>query len=427
MAKKGQGSKSTDKGGKGASKKTAGSGYDPTPFYKKMPDGYTAVRKVGKATEIRGRPIALEYDPANRTGSVTIEDIKGKNHVIRIINALMFDSTMFFLGEYNNLPKFRKADKSTRNNILKRALKFKPRVPLLYRTAEDGDGTYLFGVMSDKWRQVTAEDHIDIVKSTLKDIGIKAEYEMTKSDGLHGGFIHVTPKGDHDLIQPEAHFDFGRWDGYNKVRGIAGGQVLACANQLSIEVRGMMGKLEIGSFAALSDMHTGNDEKFASLVKKVAEAIGAYGTIVTSAQKVKVSEDRMKMIVQYYTDKNIISGRTQALVVEALKDKEIQQVKGTMYGLAMALSYVGTHNEEIKSGVKESLQRLGGEILVVSQDPKGFWNIIQKHHDAKPKKEAETPEKKTAPKPAPKKLTPNKAPTKKPATKKTTAKKATKK
>ena len=402
---KGQTKKASKKSGKGKSgkKSTAGSGYDPTPHYKKVPEDYVAVRDVDKATEIRGRPIAIAYDPSAKTGSLTIEDIKGKAHTVAILTATMFDCLMFFLGEYDNLPKFRQSDKAYRDNLIKRALLFKPRVPLLFRCfTADGD-LVLYGVMSDKWRPVAAEDHIDIVKDTLKECGVKATCKLTKSDGLHGGFIEVTPKGNDGVIQPEAHFDFGRWDGYNRVRGIAGGQVLACANQLTLEVRGMMGKLEIGSFKQMSEMHVGSDEKFADLVRKVAEAIGAYGTIVKAAQKVSVSEEKMKMIVQYYTDKNVISARTQALVLEAIKDKKIQQVKGTMYGLAMALSYVGTHNTEIKDGVKYALQKLGGEVLVVSQDPKGYWKIIQTHHDNKPKKEkpkADKPAKKPSKKPA---------------------------
>lgn len=402
MAAKKTGQKSTVKGGKSAKKSESpkGQGFDPKPFYKNVPEGYVATQEVGKATEIRGRPIVLDYDPTSKKGSVTIEDIAGNTHVVRIKTALMFDTIMFFHNEYDNLSKFRTEDKAYRNNMIKRALKFMPRVPLLFRIATDEEGTYVFGVMSDKWRHVKAEDHVDIVKDTLKEVGMKADVKMTKSDGLHGGTIVVTPKDNDGTIQPEAHFDFGIWDGYHKVRGVTGGQVLACSNQISIEVRGLMGKLEIGSFANLNELHAGADSKFSDLVKKVAEAIGAYGTIVDAAKKVKVSKDKMAMIVQYYTDKNVISSKTQALVVAALEDDEIQQMKGTLYGLAMVLTYVGTHNDDIKDGVKQSLRKLGGEILVVSQDAKNYWSIIQNHHtkkeEAAQKKEKEAPAKKEA-------------------------------
>jgi len=384
---KNKGQKSTKKGGKGAKSKTAGSGYDPTPFYKNVPDDYKAVQKVKKAIEVRGRPIELTYDPDAKEGSVVVEDIKGAVHKIAIRTALMFDTIMFFLGEYNNLPKFRQGDKAYRTNMIKRALTYQPRVPLLFRHTKVGSEQVLFGVMSNKWRPVAAEDYIDTVKNVLKELDVKASISHTESDGLHGGQIVVEPKDNDGIIQPIATFDFGRWDGYNRVRGVAGGQVLACSNQLTIDVRGAMGQLEIGAFAALSELHVGEDMKFETLVTKVAEAIGAYGTIVDAAKKVGLKKDKMEMVVQYYTDKNVISARTQAKLLEAMKSEEIQQVPDTMFGLAMGMSYVGTHDTDLKDGVRGALKTLAGEILVVSQDPKGYWKHIKAHHDKRQTKE----------------------------------------
>jgi len=381
-------------------KSTKGQGYDPTPFYTDVPDDYKAVQKVKRALEVRGRPIAMDFDPEIRVGLVKIEDISGKTHEAVIPKALMFDTLVHFMGERSTSfeSKFKSAEKGERAKMIQRLLAFKPRTPILFRLAETKEGFDLFGVMSNKWRQIAAEDYVDIVKDILKKLDVKASFSLLESDGLHGGKIVITPKADDGIIQPEAIFDFGLWDGYHRVRGIAGGKVLACSNQITIDVRGAMGQLEIGAFAALTELHVGQDVKFETLVTKVAEAIGAYNTIVDAAKKVSVSKEKMEMIVQYYVDKGVLSSRTQEKVLEALKSDEIQQVKGTMFGLAMTLSYVGTHVSELKEGVRGSLKALGGEILVVSQDPKGYWKIIKTHHDkqqTKEKHEAKT-EKKAA-------------------------------
>lgn len=394
LAKKKTEKKSTKKSGKDSKSKepkktTAGSGYDPTLHYKEVPDGYAAVKKIKKAVEIRGRPIALSFDPETKTGEVTIEDISGKTHKASILKALMFDTIVHFIGERGTgfESKYRSATKGEREAMIKKALAFKPRTPILFRLAKEKDGLSVFGIMSNKWRQVAAEDYIDIVKDVLKKLDVKATYSLQESDGLHGGAIVVTPKGDDGVIQAEATFDFGFWDGYHRVRGVAGGQVLACSNQITIDVRGAMGQLEIGAFAALTELHTGQDLKFESLVTKVAEAIGSYNTIVGAAKNVTASKEKMEMIVQYYVDKGVLSKRTQEKIVECLKSDDIQQVKGTMFGLAMVLSYVGTHVDGFKDGVRGSLKALAGEILVVSQDPKGYWKLIKSHHEKRQSKE----------------------------------------
>lgn len=409
MSKK-TGQKSTTSGDKaGAKKKPASQGDDSKSLYKKMPDEYKAVQKVKKAIEIRGRPIALMFDTETKTGSVTIEDIDGKGHTARIPKALMFDTIVHFMGQRGTgfETKYKEAEKGEQKKMLERLLTYTPRSPILFRLGEDNEGLYVFGVMSDKWRQVAAEDYYDITKGILKKLNLKAVFDLKESDGIHGGIITVEPKDDGGVIQPKAVFNFGKWDGYHRVRGQAGGKVIVCSNLLTIDVRGAMGHLEIGAFAALSERHVGEDVKFETLVEKVAEAIGAYGSIVNAAKKVTIPDDKLEMILQYYSDKNIISARTLKKLQTALKSKDIQQVKGTMYGLSMALSFVGTHDNEIKDGVKKSLQNLAGEILVVSQDQKGYWKLISSHHekrkektkDEKPAKvEEKKPEKEEAPK-----------------------------
>jgi hypothetical protein len=392
-----KGSKKSAKGKKDA---PAGQGYDPTPFYKRVPKDYVAVQTVKKTIEYRGRPIAIDFDTKARKGSVTIEDIAGNVHTAELRTAMMFDALMFFMGEYYNLSKFRKSDKTTQRNMLDRGLTHPPKVPVLFRTAEDDKGVYVVGVMSDKWVHVAAEDYLETAKSVTSKLGLKANFSLKESDGIHGGEIVITPKLDDGVISPRAVFDFGKWDGYHAVRGIAGGKVLACSNQMTIEVRGAMGKLNIGSFAKLTEMHSGTSEKFETLVEKVMTAIGDYANIVTASKKVALKSKQADMILQYYTDKNVISKKTMAEVQIALKDDEIQQVPNTMFGFAMALSYVGTHNGDVKDGVKSTLGKLCGEILVVSQDAKKYWDIIKKHTEGKPveapKEEApakeETPE-----------------------------------
>ena len=384
-------------------------GYDPSPFYKNVPDDYKAKKTVKKVTEIRGRPIAVTFDPETRTGDVTIEDITGKAHSAMITRARTFDTLVHYMGERGTgfEAKYKGAEKKEQTSLLTKMMTFKPPSPLLFRLAkvEDGDNKgkmYLYAVMSSKWTsELTAENSLDTVKEIVKKAGLKANIKMTESDGLHGGHIYITEKGNDGTIAASAHFDFGLFDNYHCVRGYAKGEILACSNLLTIEIKGAMKGLDVGVYASLSEMHVGSLEQFNELVGKTAEALGAYSTIIKSAQKVKVTREKMDMIVQYYADKKQISSRTQEKILKALDDKKIQQVSGTMYGLAMALTYVGTHDDELKDGVKRRLQTLGGELLVVSQDPKGYWNIIQKHHDNRPtpapKPKAEKPTKKEKP------------------------------
>ena len=400
MVKKKSSKKSTKKGGSGAGKSTKGQGYDPTPFYKNMPEGYVAVKKVKKVTEIRGRPIGVSFDPNTRTGDVTIEDISGNVHSALITRSRTFDTLVHYMGERGTgfEAKYKGAENdSERKKMLIRALEFISPSPLLFRIAkvEGGENKgkpYLFSVMSSKWTsELTAENSIDTVKSIIKEAGLKANIKMEESNGLHGGHIWIEVKGNEGVIAASAHIDFGLFDNYHCVRGYAGGQILACDNQMTISIKGAMKNLDVGVFASLTEKHMGSTESFNDLVSNTMKALGEYDTIVNAGKKVTVSKEKVEMIVQYYVDKGVISKKTQEQVVEALKSEKIQQVKGTMFGLAMAFSYVGTHVDGLKDGVRGALKSLGGEILVVSQDPKGFWKLIKAHHDKRQSKDKQEP------------------------------------
>ena len=347
-----------------------------TKTYTKIPENYVAEQQVGKAKEIRGRVIVLEFNTETNRGSMTVEDIEGKEHQIQIRKSIFFDSVMYYTGKTINYPKFKADDKNVQKAAINSALEVPQKTPILFRTVEDKDGEYLFGIMRNKWRPVAAEDYVDVAKDKLKELGRKAEVEIIPSDGLHGGIISITPEETHDVVKQTAFFNFGLWNGRNGITMSSKAIVLACTNQLTTDIHGKMKGLKIGSACRISDIHAGKDIKFESLVEKVVESMDDYYNIIDVAKETEISEEQRKVILNYYYAKHYFSPKVFKLIQNKLDDKEIEQMPGTMYGLAMVVSYVGTHSEKMKDGVQNQLSKIAGEIIVVSQDFEGYMKII---------------------------------------------------
>lgn len=366
--------------------------FKPEELYEKFPEDFEPVRQEKKVKEIRGRAVEISYDYEKKNGLIVIEDIEGKRHEVKLIGAKMFNTYMYTKGWFNQMSAFRSGDEKKKVRMVQQALDKKPRKPYLFRvakTAEDED--YLFGILSDRWRAVRAEDYVDTVEEVMEELNFKGNIKVIESDGEHGGYIKLESGATHDVIQPKAEFDFGLFDGYHKCRGKAGGMILHCSNEMTIDVRGKMSDLDIGGFSSLSKNHWGTDEEFKELVTETLQSMGKYSDIIDNSKKVGVTDEKIEKILQYYVDKNIISDRTRGTLMEALEDEEVQQVPNTLFGLSMVLSYVGTH-EDLSPGVLKTLQRLSGEILVVSQDAKRYWKIIDTHHKKKQEKEEQEEE-----------------------------------
>lgn len=381
-------------------------------FYEEIPDGYKPIVQVKKAKEIRGRVVALEFSTETNKGSMTIEDLNGTGHAIEIRKSIHFDSVMYYMGKQINYPNYKKMDADDQGKSISAALKLPLKAPLLFRIAEDKSGEYLFGIMSNKWRQVAADDYVDIVKDKISALKIKADVDFTPHDGLHGGYITLSPEETHDTLKQTAVFNFGLWNGRNGISINSKTVILACSNMLTTDIRGKMKNLKLGSASRLYDIHAGEDVKFETLVEKVVDSMADYFNIVDIAKKTKLDDKQIETILNYYLVKHIISVKSLAVIQEKLKDKKIQQVPNTMYGLAMVVSYVGTHTEGIKAGVQLGISRVAGEIIVVSQDFDAYYKIVSSVESEEPEKEEADEEavKKEVPVPIP-------VPTAKPKTK----------
>ena len=251
---------------------------------------------------------------------------------------------------------------------------------LLKKEERDDDATkpMMLTVRTKQWCKVTIDDLMPAIKEGVK--GQKAKFHKIPSDGVHGGRVVVTFP-DQKLFRPVLNVNAGRLGGMS-LKVFGGATILACTNELTADVRHeVLSILEehapIAMRTRARKVHRGESPKVIETIQQVTQSINEFGEIIEKAKAVKLSQTASKQILQYYEAKKVISKKVREYCEELVGNEEIEQEKGTFYGLAMVLSWAGTHNDDFKSGVKYRLGKLAGEVILCSEASGSYRNLVK--------------------------------------------------
>ena len=242
------------------------------------------------------------------------------------------------------------------------------------RVASRGDTNWLLPPMSSRWAPVTVDDVIEPLAELL---GPDQVIRVTPSNGIHGGMLQAYFKGN-DIAKYSVTVSGGNLLGTRSLYMYAGAHILACSNQLTALVRQKVEPFVGGIRLSERRIHTTAQADLGQMLESV-KAIGKtfIGTF-EKAKTIKLDAKMTKRIVDYYESTGDISPRVRnKILMPALDDDDITQVPGTLYGFAMAASYIGTHNEEIKGGVKYNLNRVAGEVMLVANQFDAYYDAIE--------------------------------------------------
>lgn len=339
------------------------------------------VQEDREVTAIYGTLKGWEWDADAREGSVSIRSLDGRTFEAEVrgvtVAKWMVDKTA------PNRNYYVSTDFLTDSEAVLEAC----TRPAQFRVVNDPSGDWLFATTSLRYKPLSAEDIIEAVNAAFPD----ADFSVFKQPtGQHGGVLSAD-LGKYGPMEVSLRVDCGSKDGFESARSYGAGKVLACSNELTLEVSSLVEHVPDARFETKS-RHL--ETPLAQLVNNIAnvrEAVDRVEEYAEAAKGVKVSEDDARKILAFYEHKGRISARTRDLVLDAFANDELAQVPGTLYGLSMAATWVGTHGttntgRELSEGVRESLQRIGGEMLLVSKNFKHYYDIVEANQP--PKEEA---------------------------------------
>lgn len=291
-------------------------------------------------------------------GKIVVEGVDGKTYQATIPNRTSALYTlMAWLGPNSKVSQA--ALRGDQKEVPRTCKKMK----VFKFVQEKDDSMWLFATVSDRYKPLNIEDIQDALVGALPD----AKVNIHKSTGRHGGWLsaHLGQVGPVDV---EIHVDAGQKNGLESAHARGGGTVLACKNQLTIDVAPLVKVLPNFGFAGTNYVkHLSTPvERLVAQVRDLRSNLQRMEEFANAAKGIKLSQKEVEDILQYYVIRNRISERTRKAVLEKIKDGNIAQVPGTLYGLIMTVTWLGTHDDDLKSGVQGSLKELGGEMLVVA-------------------------------------------------------------
>jgi len=355
-------------------------------------------------------------------GTVTIRDMDGKEHKARVKDMATF-KPLLWKHDFDDMKKIVGKSRAQMYKVLKDEVIPFPRSqnhpgsPLCFKIVIDKEnGNWLLGNNTKRWTPIKADDYIGLVRNTVKPFD--GDVNITRSDGIHGGHISVKfPK--QELFSTNLDIDFGRFDGYHAIHIKGGSQILACLNQLSFDVGAKMKPIVKLGFTKRR-LHEGTVEEFTAELTAVIDALKQIGGVLSASKRQKVAANTAVEIIDYYRHIGWLTAKTEELVKSMignpivfgkLKKAEAVKLQGTVYELAMIATYIGTHNEEVKSEHSQyDLKRMGGELIACSTSHKEYLKIVRDYNKEWTEREKKRQEelKKKAKKEA-KKDTPKKA------------------
>ena len=230
------------------------------------------------------------------------------------------------------------------------------------RVATQGEKDWLMPPMSKRWSPITVES---LVEPLAEIVGPGNTITVTPPNGIHGGFIRVNYPGN-DIARYNVCISGGNLLGTKSLRMYAEGHVLACSNQLTGLVSQKFKPLVSVSLSERA-IHTTTQTDLSSMLESVKIIGESFISQFEKAKNIKLSESNLKRIIDYYVSVGRITKRVKENhLVTALNDPAITQVPDTLFGFAMATSYLGTHSDSLKIVVRSKLNLVAGEVILMA-------------------------------------------------------------
>ena len=334
--------------------------------------------------EIWGFPISQTYDPESKIGYLNWKDLNDKDYKIPFKGQTHYWRSFKKLGftDRKIRDKIIKQSATDQKKITERLFSYKHGMPLLLRAgfSKEFNEYTVFGIMTKRWKKITVKDLEPYVHQALKDSPYsrnnKPRVSTKHSNGRHGGRIKIQFKelrpGDSGFV-PTLNIDAGYLNAEQAVKGWGGARILMCSNQLSTEVRSVLGKrLKIAQHLFKKKEHIDKPEAIQYLVQDLVQGLESLSGLMDTAIETYLSPLDVDNILDYYTGVGFISTRVRnQLGAKMMNNNYIGSdlYGSTLYGLMMAVTEFGPH-ANVKKGVAEKCIRMGGELTVVAP----YWD-----------------------------------------------------
>ena len=235
---------------------------------------------------------------------------------------------------------------------------------------KDAETTFagkVVGVVSDKFCHVPVE----LVKLEI-DAALDGFYTgVTQTRNIYGRPVFRYNLGsvpDAASLSGEAEYslevDTGQNSGLSGYNVAIFGNILICSNGVRVT------KMEKSIHAKHTRVREMDEAEAAPLVaKRIAmtvmgalDSVAFVDKLLKKAQRRKVAPERLLAILKGFVVGGYISKRVAKQVFDRLDEQK--GIDGnTLWTLSQTLTYVGTHNEGLGQGVRDSLATLGGKVL----------------------------------------------------------------
>lgn len=240
------------------------------------------------------------------------------------------------------------------------------------RIATQGEKEWVMPPMSSRWAPITVET---LVEPLAEAIGKGNKIHVTPPNGVHGGFIRVSYPGN-KLAKYNVCISGGNLLGTKSLRMYAEGRVLACSNLLTALVSQKLSPL-VSFRLAERHIHTTAQADLSQMLESVKAVGERFIAQFEKAKDIKLSQEHFNRMVDYYKSVGRLSDRVvEKHLLPAYADKETTQVPDTLYGFAMATSWLGTHSLDLKPGVRRKLNLVAGETILMANQFDEYIDII---------------------------------------------------
>ena len=284
--------------------------------------------------------------PINRMARLSGEEVSGRQ-LLRLDNQRLRDDTFSRLSR---------------------------REPLVFRVDENGN---LRAVVSQQFAPLNVESLVPLVEKQFPG----AEMTVRPSDGWSGGMVAVTLDDVEGVFMRRIlNIVAGVKDGMHSVKVLICGSIIVCTNQLTGLVRDRLGGLlDTGMDFFLHRRHSTNaltEDWFHDVLDRAERSSHLLTAAVEESKEWQLDDGEAKQILTYYWDQKFISGKTAIGLYGAYQAQEVAQVPKTMYGMAMAASWYGTHIPKLAGGVQERTRQMAGELVLVSPHTDRFFDEV---------------------------------------------------
>lgn len=330
----------------------------------------------GSITEIIGKVVTILYsENKDIPTTVMIEDLDGIQEMLYIPSRIQtwnlfyrLDGKSYLNGMSYYLDSNNSEAELQRLYSLNKHLKFRC-------TKNSDDQFEVWAIVSTKWQKTTINDFLPLLEETFPG----QVQVLRPQDEFHGGLLTIG-FDQNDTMKYYGEIDAGALDGMHAVKGRGGASILACLNQLTVDVsKKLINELNLPktSFEMRTIHLRSDEEEFKDKLNLIAETMRRFATIKDVATNIRISRDEASKILDYYITTKDITNKTKEKIMGYLGDEKIEQVVGTVWGLAMILTYIGTYDYATKGGVRNRLKRVGGELLIVTQKFPEYLTIIK--------------------------------------------------